>query len=174
MIDLDAAYTILVEECGASEAEWDRPVFVASVEETLASPFGTGYVNYRFCGALGFGGKFRYDPHDDRWFVDCNREDETPERLATIERANARLAGLRAAIKAVAGATITHAVINTDTNDPGLCLSLEFHDNRPLRPGQHRIDFPEPIVVQPGCYQFDLTADGTPTLTRVADEDPAR
>ena len=94
MLDFDAAYTVLVEECAAPDGDWDRPAFMASIEQTLTSEFHTGYVEYRFCGALGFGGKFRYDPFDNRWYVDCYREDETPERLAMIEQANRRLADL--------------------------------------------------------------------------------
>ena len=49
-------------------------------------------LEYRFQGALGFGGKFRN--HGYGWRVDCYSEDETPERLAMIESANAALAEL--------------------------------------------------------------------------------
>lgn len=95
MIDLDAVYTILVEECGAPDGEWDRPAFLASFELDHADILGHPLpLEYRFCGALGFGGKLRHDPHEDRWYVDCYREDETPERLEMIAHANRRLAEL--------------------------------------------------------------------------------
>lgn len=45
---------------------------------------------YRFQGKLGFGGKYRRKTNT----VDCYSEDETPERLAIIERLNAELAKL--------------------------------------------------------------------------------
>jgi hypothetical protein len=49
---------------------------------------------YRFCGSLGSGGKFwraNYTP----WSVSCYQEDETPERLSIISRANDALARLQ-------------------------------------------------------------------------------
>ena len=50
---------------------------------------------YRFCGALGFGGKFRNNGNRNNTpHVDCYPEHETPERLAMIEAANRRLATL--------------------------------------------------------------------------------
>ena len=44
---------------------------------------------WRFQGSLGFGGKFYVDR--DRWRVGCYREDDTPERLRTIEEMNKAL-----------------------------------------------------------------------------------
>lgn len=44
-------------------------------------------------GVLGFGGKFWKGR--DLWYVNCYREDETPERLAIIERTNEHLARAR-------------------------------------------------------------------------------
>lgn len=50
---------------------------------------------YRFIGALGFGGKFRNNGNcDNTPHVDCYAEHETPKRLAMIEAANRRLAEL--------------------------------------------------------------------------------
>lgn len=50
---------------------------------------------YRFSGALGYGGKFRNNGNRDNTpYVDCYPEDETPARLAMIEAANKRLAEL--------------------------------------------------------------------------------
>jgi len=45
---------------------------------------------WRFCGSLGFGGKFRFP----RMTVDCYPEDATAERRAAIEATNAALADL--------------------------------------------------------------------------------
>lgn len=47
---------------------------------------------WRFYGALGWGGTLRVDLSRDHPYVDCYPEHETPERLAMIERANKRLA----------------------------------------------------------------------------------
>ena len=71
-------YDILVKECGASEAE--RFSFVT--EFTSEVPTN----EWRFCGNLGFGGKFWI-----RGYVTCYQEDKTPERLAMIEKANEQL-----------------------------------------------------------------------------------
>jgi hypothetical protein len=88
----NAIYDILAEECGArgqrgSFAEW-------------AGRDGACLWEFRFQGALGFGGKFRADGRGDHWRVDCYSEDRTPERDAMIERANARLADLEATCRA--------------------------------------------------------------------------
>lgn len=85
---------ILEEECGVRPADrYDR--FVDSIIVTDATPAQGICMEYRFMGALGFGGKFRNNGnHDNTPYVDCYREDETPDRTAMIERANARLAAL--------------------------------------------------------------------------------
>ena len=85
----DRAYTVLVEECSASSRDDDRYCFVQAVTER-----GRHYCReFRFCGALGFGGKFRNNGNNDNTpYVDCYQEHETPERLAMIEKANQRLA----------------------------------------------------------------------------------
>ena len=85
-IDLDAAYTVLVEECGARDDD-QRQHFLVAVE-------GFKRFEYRFMGALGFGGKLWLSVGLRELYVTCYREDETPARLAMIERANARLAEL--------------------------------------------------------------------------------
>jgi hypothetical protein len=82
-----AAIEILNEEC----------------EANIRRPYDYGFISYvtsdddrrkewRFQGALGFGGKFRINHNKPHPYVDCYPEHETPERLAMIERANARLA----------------------------------------------------------------------------------
>jgi hypothetical protein len=70
-------YDILVQECGAFER--DRPHFVyCQTNEEIPE--------WRFCGKLGFGGKFWRN--DDRLYVNCYRESETPANLEMIIRAN--------------------------------------------------------------------------------------
>ena len=85
-------FDILVEECAAPES--DRPAFLYNW------PCG----EYRFQGALGFGGKIRSRStwslngerhHSPDFFVDCYPEDLTPERLEMITNANRRLEELR-------------------------------------------------------------------------------
>jgi hypothetical protein len=78
-------YEVLVEVCGASA---DDPLgFVYHYSERKRRPSN----EFRFCGALGFGGKFRYPAFS----VDCYPEDETPDRRELIVEANKRLALLR-------------------------------------------------------------------------------
>ena len=86
-LDFDAIWTVLVQECGAAEGDGmlGRAWFLAAQQHRPVT-------EYRFIGALGFGGKFWIN--DGRLYVTCYREDETPERLAMIERANRRLAEL--------------------------------------------------------------------------------
>ena len=73
---------ILKEVCGASDSQLEQlRQFIFDHYEN------TPYVNeYRFCGNLGFGGKFRFND-DGEMYVTCYPEDETPERLAMIEKA---------------------------------------------------------------------------------------
>jgi hypothetical protein len=84
-----AAAKVLEEECGArfgDEAELEA--FVRHVTDT-----GACCPEWRFCGALGFGGKFRNNGNNhDIPHVDCYPEHDTPERRALIARANDRLA----------------------------------------------------------------------------------
>lgn len=80
----NAVYDILVREAKAPDGSW-RDSFV--LEFTGERPTN----QWRFCGALGFGGKFRFP----RLSVDCYREDETPERLRMIQWTNAALGLLK-------------------------------------------------------------------------------
>lgn len=81
-------WQILVEECGCSNS---TPRFMEF--RYYLGRQALGGHEFRFVGALGFGGKFYNDGR--KWWVSCYREHENPERLAMIERANARLAALR-------------------------------------------------------------------------------
>lgn len=76
-------YDILVKTGGASE--YDRAAFVY---DHLDKQYPC--TEWRFCGHLGFGGKYR----SERNTVDCYREDETPERLAIMQKVNEQLKGL--------------------------------------------------------------------------------
>lgn len=83
----DEVWTVLVEECGAPDDKTSRMSFQSSwpCDE------------YRFQGALGFGGKVRayyirpFGDDDLRARVDCYAEDMTDERQKMIAKANARL-----------------------------------------------------------------------------------
>lgn len=79
----NAVWDTLIREAGATTAESRRQEFVHlhTIENCT---------EYRFIGALGFGGKYRSKKNK----IDCYAEDETPERLATVERTNKVLAEL--------------------------------------------------------------------------------
>lgn len=68
-------YTVLVNICGAEES--GRMNFIHRFP-TLTE--------YRFIGALEFGGKYYKDGR-----VTCYPEDETPERLTMIKEANQQI-----------------------------------------------------------------------------------
>lgn len=92
-------YDILVEHAAAPQGEpgdnYDREDFIYSQSSEYIT-------EWRFMGALGFGGKFwRTTPWQEGtqhlaelWFVNCYPEHMTAERKAIIERANAALAAL--------------------------------------------------------------------------------
>lgn len=79
-------YDILVEECGARDDD-QRHDFVSTM---INQPETT---EFRFMGALGFGGKFWLGSGEgcDPPRVTCYQEDETPARREMIAKANARL-----------------------------------------------------------------------------------
>lgn len=87
----NAVYDILQEECGATNYWRENFVYCLTHDSVR---------EYRFQGSLEFGGKFRQDLHRGRFWVDCYREDETPERLTMISRANERLKLLSIALAA--------------------------------------------------------------------------
>ena len=78
----EEVWRILVEECGALDDL--RPQFDAWPDCR----------EFRFIGALGFGGKVWSSRSGSPPYVTCYREDETPERLAMLAKANERLASL--------------------------------------------------------------------------------
>lgn len=79
-------YDVLVEEAGADSREHTKESFARQqAEDHLAE--------YRFCGLLGFGGKFwRYN---GLWYVNCYRENLDGEAKDIITRTNQRLMELR-------------------------------------------------------------------------------
>jgi hypothetical protein len=80
-------WDILVEHAGALDRGHYRETFVAAFLTAKHRAY-----EFRFGGHLGFGGKFWRT--DNRFYVSCYHEDETPDRLAVIEATNKLLAEL--------------------------------------------------------------------------------
>jgi hypothetical protein len=78
-------YDILIEKAGEVEDDHSRESFIYSQTTRFVGEF-------RFMGALGFGGKFRRGTYDDVWYVDCYSEDLNPSRRAIIKATNKKLA----------------------------------------------------------------------------------
>lgn len=80
----EEVWDILVEYAGASEKINDKDSFVyASIQ--IEHP----YHEYRFCGNLGFGGKFWRT--SGQFYISCYPEDETVSSLETISKVNKTL-----------------------------------------------------------------------------------
>ena len=79
---------VLIPVCEASDCPADRDHFIIIQTDERECP------EFRFCGSLGFGGKFWVN--DGRFYVNCYREDETPKRRKVIEKANEKLALIHA------------------------------------------------------------------------------
>jgi len=77
-------YDLLVNIGGAYEP--DRGSFLYHHVESK-----DGCSEWRFCGKLGFGGKYRSGSNR----VDCYREDETVERIEIIVRLNEALKNIK-------------------------------------------------------------------------------
>jgi hypothetical protein len=93
---LEKIYDVLVKNAGARthfvkkfgmEFCWEKTDFVHSHLEQNAT-------EYRFCGYLGFGGKYRVNTNT----VTCYPEDMTPEREAFIRITNDELKKLEYSI----------------------------------------------------------------------------
>jgi hypothetical protein len=111
--ELDAAWTRerramfaddvapIIEDCGVAAADESMLYQFRRAVIECEDNFG---VEFRFCGKLGFGGKFHMHPTsfafpnvlagDYRAYVSCYPEDRTPERDELIEAANERLTKL--------------------------------------------------------------------------------
>ena len=87
-------YDILVEECEAYDGGHERENFLyhQMKETTPDDPYSGPPTEWRFQGALGFGGKFWRN--NGKLYVNCYSEDSCPEREEMIEKANKRLAVL--------------------------------------------------------------------------------
>jgi hypothetical protein len=77
-------YDVLVRIGGASES--DRSGFVYHHVDSK-----DGCSEWRFCGKLGFGGKYRSGSNR----VSCYQEDQTPSRVCLIETLNTELAEIK-------------------------------------------------------------------------------
>lgn len=88
-----AVLAILKEECG-----WVDPYDGRGFCRAILAPHPADKricQEYRFMGALGFGGKFRNNGNNNNTpYVDCYPEHRTPKIDAMIARANERLAAL--------------------------------------------------------------------------------
>ena len=75
-------WAILTDICKA------KPNDLETFQYYLSIDHATSYIEYRFQGALGFGGKVWLCLDGRGVFVTCYSEDETPERLNIINKAN--------------------------------------------------------------------------------------
>lgn len=78
------AYSTLVVHANASESERGQFIIAHTMDEPCDE--------WRFCGDLGFGGKYRRKSNT----VDCYPEDATDERRAIIKQTNEALASIPA------------------------------------------------------------------------------
>lgn len=86
--EANAVYDVLVRECGADDRRYrlahPRGAFVGAMTTTRRPA-----TEWRFQCMLGYGVKFYIGDAGEPHRVHCYREDETPELLAMVERANA-------------------------------------------------------------------------------------
>jgi hypothetical protein len=78
-------YDLLVSTGNTNADIWDKQAFISYFTRENGR-------EWRFCGHLGFGGKFRRDGINH--YVSCYSEDETPERRAMIDDLNRRITRL--------------------------------------------------------------------------------
>jgi hypothetical protein len=84
-------WAILVQHAGARAEDIDQ--FLQACEQIQDRSSGD-CLEYRFCGVLGFGGKFwRYQ---NRLYITCYPEDETEKRRGVIQKVNQLLEAIRA------------------------------------------------------------------------------
>jgi len=79
-------YDVLIKEAGASN-EWDKE----SDKESFIYHHEKDCDEWRFCGKLGFGGKYWSNSNT----VDCYLEDLTPERELIIKQTNLELSKIK-------------------------------------------------------------------------------
>ncbi len=83
---LRAIYEILIRTCGAYDAADAYLQFIVAADRFSA----LHSFEYRFQGSLGFGGKV-WLYNGDYPYVNCYREDQTPERKKAIAQADQAL-----------------------------------------------------------------------------------
>jgi len=83
----DRVWDILVAQAGADLES--REDFIRA--HAKKAPQGN-LTEWRFCGHLGLGGKFRCDRSARRYLVTCYPEDETADRKRVMEETNLKLA----------------------------------------------------------------------------------
>ncbi len=98
----EAAYDILVAHAGAKDDADDKESFV-----TYYMQVEYPATEYRFCGNLGFGGKFW---RNGSFYVSCYPEERTPVRTAAIEKVNNLLAELLVAHASSVPTRVPHAL----------------------------------------------------------------
>jgi len=72
-------FDLLVKHAGAFEEDRTSFLYAQIDRENPCKEF-------RFCGALGFGGKFWNN--NDKLYINCYGEDETPKRNRIIKKVN--------------------------------------------------------------------------------------
>jgi hypothetical protein len=82
----EACWDVLVQHAGADPDPQAKKDFLRHVREN------PDFTEYRFCGHLGFGGKF-WD-YLNQLYVSCYPEDATPERVTLIAKVNELLSDL--------------------------------------------------------------------------------
>lgn len=80
----NAIYDVLVEHAGEIEDEWSRETFVHAQTSRHCH-------EYRFMGALGFGGKFWREDFQRQWRVNCYAENENERTRKIIAETNKAL-----------------------------------------------------------------------------------
>ena len=83
----ERVYDVLIEHAGASKDGDTRLSFVLYYTDPNRQA-----TEFRFCGTLGMGGKFR--ANRGKYYVTCYQEDETPRRLKVMDETNQAIKAL--------------------------------------------------------------------------------
>jgi hypothetical protein len=73
---------VCIEECGGKPSQFEGMAYFLGIDRAL--------FEWRFQGALGFGGKLKWQKGRG-FYVTCYREDENDERRTMMDAANERL-----------------------------------------------------------------------------------
>ncbi len=84
LVKASAVYDILIEYAGAQKDDKTNFVYHHCTTQHPCT-------EWRFCGWLGFGGKYRSDYNA----VDCYKEDETAEIVEIIKKTNLELSKIQ-------------------------------------------------------------------------------